>query len=141
MMFRIKLIGLMIAVFGLSHMALAEETHTVKARGMAFEPMVIQIEPGDTVVWRNMSTHNTESLEGMIPEGAEPWKSPLSENYRHTFEEEGVYIYVCTPHVSMGMGGAVVVGNPNNLEDVKAVEVSGGRQRIADEAIKVIEEM
>ena len=139
MSFKTKLISLMIAAFGVSSMALAEETHTVKATGMAFDPMVIQIAPGDTVKWQSMSTHNVESLEGMIPEGAESFKSPMSENYRHTFEEEGVYIYVCTPHVSMGMGGAVVVGNPDNLEDVKAVEVSGGRQRIADEAIKEIE--
>lgn len=141
MIIKTKILGLLAALLAFSGIAQAQETHQVRASGMKFDPMVIQVEPGDRVKWTNMSTHNVDTLEGMIPEGAEQFKSSISENYSHTFEEEGVYIYVCTPHVSQGMGGAVVVGNPNNLEEIKAVEVSGGEQRIADQAIKEIESM
>jgi hypothetical protein len=31
--------------------------------------------------------------------------------FSHTFEEAGVYRYVCGPHEAMGMKGAVVVGD------------------------------
>ncbi|PSP82100.1 halocyanin domain-containing protein, partial [Halobacteriales archaeon QS_1_68_17] len=31
-------------------------------------------------------------------------------NYEYTFEEDGIYKYVCEPHLSLGMKGAVVVG-------------------------------
>lgn len=141
MLFKTKLTGFLIMALGLANIAIAQESHRVEARGMKFDPMVIQIAPGDTIQWSNMSTHNVDSLEGMIPEGAEQFKSQISQDYTRTFEEEGVYIYVCTPHVSQGMGGAIVVGDPKNLDAVKAVDVGGGKQRIAEQAIKEIESM
>lgn len=117
------------------------ETHTVTAQGMAFQPLVIKVAPGDTVAWENMSTHNVEMMEGLIPEGTEAFKSPMSENYRHTFEEEGIYVYQCTPHIGAGMGGAVIVGEPKNLDAVKAEDVKGGLKRVADKAIAEAEKM
>lgn len=121
-------------------MAMAE-THTVSAQGMAFKPLVIKVAPGDTVAWDNMSTHNVEMVEGLIPEGTEAFKSLMSENFSHTFEEEGIYIYKCTPHIGVGMGGAVIVGEPKNLDAVKAQDITGGLKRIADKAIAEAEGM
>ena len=117
------------------------ETHTVTARGMAFEPLVIKIAPGDTVAWDNMMTHNVEMMEGLIPDGTEAFTSRMSENFRHTFEEEGIYVYQCTPHIGAGMGGAVIVGEPTNLEAVKAQDVKGGLKRVTDKAIAEAEGM
>lgn len=117
------------------------ETHTVTAQGLAFKPLVIKIAPGDTVAWENMSTHNVEMIEGLIPEGTEAFKSAMSENFSHTFEQEGIYVYKCTPHIGAGMGGAVIVGQPTNLEAIKAQDVSGGLSRIADKAIAEAEGM
>lgn len=121
-------------------MAMAE-THTVTAQGMAFNPLVIKVAPGDTVAWDNMSSHNVEMVEGLIPEGTEAFMSAMSENFSHTFEEEGIYIYKCTPHIGVGMGGAVIVGEPKNLDAVKAQDISGGLKRVADKAIAEAESM
>ena len=41
-----------------------------------------------------------------------------------TFEQEGVYLYVCTPHATMGMIGVVVEGDSDvNLAEVKKYKV------------------
>jgi len=117
------------------------ETHTVTAEGMQFAPVVIKIAPGDTVRWENMPTHNVETIDGLVPEGTEKINSPMGENYQHTFEEEGIYIYQCTPHIGAGMGGAVIVGEPINLEAIKAAEVTGGVRRVVRQAVSAAESM
>ena len=115
--------------------------HSVQAQGMKFSPMIITIEPGDTVSWENMSTHNVHMMEGLIPEGAEDFVSPMSEDVSHTFENEGIHIYQCDPHIGAGMGGAVIVGKPGNLEAIKSQDVSGGLGRVVDKAIEKAEGM
>lgn len=117
------------------------ETHVVTAQGLIFEPLVIKINPGDSVSWRNMSTHNSESIDGLIPEGAEKWNSPMSQNYERTFTQEGIYVYKCTPHIGTGMGGAIIVGNPVNLEQIKSADVSGAAGRLVRKAIAEAESM
>ena len=119
----------------------AAETHFVTAEGLKFNPLVVKINSGDSVSWRNMSTHNSESIDGLIPEGAEKWNSPMSANYKHTFTEEGIYIYKCTPHIGSGMGGVIIVGNPVNLEQIKNADVSGGAGRLVRKAISEAENM
>lgn len=115
--------------------------HVVTAEGLKFNPLVVKINSGDSVSWRNMSTHNSESIDGLIPEGAEKWNSPMSENYKHTFTEEGIYIYKCTPHIGSGMGGVIIVGDPVNLEQIKNADVSGGAGRLVRKAISEAESM
>lgn len=117
------------------------KTHMVTAEGLVFNPLVVKINPGDTVSWRNMSTHNSESIDGLIPAGAEKWNSPMSENYQRTFTQEGVYVYKCTPHIGTGMGGVIIVGEPVNLEQIKNADVSGGAGRLVRKAIAEAEKM
>lgn len=117
------------------------ETHVVTAEGMQYSPLVVKIAPGDTVRWENMPTHNVETVDGLVPEGVEKINSPMGENYQHTFEEEGIYIYQCTPHIGAGMGGAVIVGEPVNLETIKASDAKGGLGRIVRQTIKEAEAM
>lgn len=117
------------------------ETHVVTAVGMAYDPLVVKIQPGDTVRWENMPTHNVETVDGLVPEGTEKINSPMSENYQHTFEKEGIYIYICTPHIGAGMGGAVIVGEPTNLEEIKAADVTGGVRRVVRQAVSEAESM
>jgi halocyanin-like protein len=78
----------------------------------AFDPPAVRVTPGTEVTW-------TWTGEGgghnVVSDGDGPLDSgdPVSEagtTYSHTFEEMGVYKYVCTPHASLGMKGAVVVG-------------------------------
>jgi len=117
------------------------ENHVVTAEGLVFNPLVVKINPGDSVSWSNMSTHNSESIDGLIPEGAEKWNSPMSENYQRTFTQEGIYVYKCTPHIGTGMGGAIIVGNPVNLEQIKNADVTGGAGRLVRKAISEAESM
>ena len=88
---------------------------------MVFEPAVIKISKGDTVnfVATDMS-HNSASLDGMIPAGADSWNGALSQDISITFTEEGVYVYQCTPHAMMAMVGVIQVGEAINLDTVKA---------------------
>lgn len=116
-------------------------SHTVTVQALSFSPMVIKIAPGDTVYWDKMSTHNVHMMEGLIPEGTEAFVSAMSENINRTFDKEGIYIYQCDPHIGAGMGGAVIVGQPVNLDDIKAQDVTGGLGRVVDKAVKAAEEM
>jgi pseudoazurin len=88
---------------------------------MVFEPAVIKISKGDTInfVATDMS-HNSASLDGMIPAGADSWNGALSQDISITFTEEGVYVYQCTPHAMMAMVGVIQVGDAVNLDIVKA---------------------
>lgn len=117
------------------------KNHTVTAQGLMYSPLVVTIAPGDSVSWTNMSTHDTQSLEGLIPEGAEMWHSKMSETYTRTFTEEGIYVYKCTPHFGAGMGGAIIVGKPVNLEQIKNSGAKGAAKRLVKKAVQAAEAM
>lgn len=137
---KLALITIPAVLLFLSQAAFAE-THVVTAAGMKYEPLVVKIAPGDTVRWENMPTHNVETVDNLVPEGTEKINSPMGENYQHTFDKEGIYVYICTPHIGAGMGGAVIVGEPANLEDIKAADVTGGVGRVVKKTIAEAESM
>src|SRR5690606_4016966 len=65
---------------------------------MVFEPNFIRAAPGDTI--RFVPTdkgHNAETIKGMIPEGAEPFKGKLGHEVVVTLDKEGVYGVKCMP--------------------------------------------
>lgn len=107
-----------------SHVEVSMETHDDTHH---FIPHVVHVEVDGTVEWvLESGTHDTvayhpdneevlpSAAPRRMPEDAEPWASELlteeSETYEHTFEVEGVYDYVCTPHEAQGMVGRVIVG-------------------------------
>lgn len=93
---------------------------------MVFEPDLIVAAPGDTI--RFVPTdkgHNVETIKGMFPEGAEPFKSKFNEEFTVTLTAEGIYGVKCTPHYAMGMVALIKVGEPTNAEDAKAVKQTG----------------
>lgn len=96
---------------------------------MVFEPAFLHIEPGDTVTFVPTDAyHNAEIIEGIIPDGAEPFAGELDERITITFTEPGVYGVKCDPHYMMGMVAMIVVGEPVNLDAARAVEVPEGAQ-------------
>ena len=113
--------------------------HIVTAQGLKYEPLVTVIAAGDTVAWENMSSHDTQALADLIPQGTEVWHSRMGENYQRTFNQEGIYVYKCTPHIGAGMGGVIIVGKPVNLEAIKATAVKGAAKRLVKKAIKAAE--
>lgn len=93
---------------------------------MVFEPNVIIAAPGDTIHFIPTDKgHNVETIKGMIPEGAEPFKSKFNEKYTVTLATEGVYGVKCSPHYAMGMVALIRVGVPANADAAKAVKQSG----------------
>lgn len=96
------------------------EEHVVAAGATSFNPMHLFVKPGDTVKWTNMTIHDSQSMEGLIPEGAEHWKGAIGQEIAVTLDVEGVYIYKCNPHLPMGMAGAIIVGEANNMDQLDA---------------------
>jgi pseudoazurin len=93
---------------------------------MVFEPDLIVAAPGDTI--RFVPTdkgHNVETIKGMFPEGAEPFKSKFNEDFRITLDAEGVYGVKCAPHYAMGMVALIRVGEPANADEARAVKQTG----------------
>lgn len=93
---------------------------------MVFQPDFVQAAPGDTVTFVPTDKgHDAESIKGMIPDGAEPFKGKISQPITVTLTTEGVYGVKCTPHYGMGMVALIVVGKPANLEAASAVKQIG----------------
>lgn len=93
---------------------------------MVFEPDLIVAAPGDTI--RFVPTdkgHNVETIKGMFPAGAKPFKSKFNEDFRITLDAEGVYGVKCAPHYAMGMVALIRVGEAANVEEAKAVKQTG----------------
>lgn len=117
--------------------AVGAKTHTVNGRATSFSPNIIFINPGDTVQWENMTIHDSVSMEGLIPEGAEPWTFKIGQNGAVTLTEEGVYIYKCNPHYPLGMVAAIIVGKPVNVEQVQA-NATGRSKGIVIKVVKAL---
>lgn len=111
-----------------------------EAGAMVFEPSFVQVQPGDTVHFLAVDKgHDVESVKGMLPEGVEPFKGKLNENFDLTVTAEGVYGVKCTPHYPLGMVALVVVGDPSsNLEAAKAVKNPKKAQERFHEAFEEI---
>lgn len=112
MMFMKKMVSRILLVASMSvasAAALAEDT-TVNAVGVKFDPVFVFIEVGDKVSWENMTGHNVETIDELVPEGTEKINSTLGEDITLTFNEPGVFVYKCTPHWGARMGGIIVVG-------------------------------
>ena len=95
-----------------------------------FEPAEVTVESGDAVVWENEGTapQSVTAYEDNIPITSEYFASgdfsrevaarilyPIvgaltrGEQYRHTFEVSGTYLYFSIPREDRGMQGTVIV--------------------------------
>lgn len=90
--------------------------------GFAFDPPAVRVDPGTIVVWEwsgEGGGHNVAAEEGAFESDLH---SEAGASFEHTFEEPGTFRYACTPHISMGMKGAVVVGDAGSEESGGVVE-------------------
>jgi pseudoazurin len=115
-----------LTLIALSPLSIISADYTVKMLNngkeglMVFEPAVLSIQQGDTVLFEATDvSHNSASIPGMIPQGAMPWTGAMNQDIKVTFDKEGVYVYQCTPHSMMAMVGVIKVGSPNNMEIIK----------------------
>ncbi|EMA08188.1 halocyanin domain-containing protein [Haloferax denitrificans] len=87
-----------------------------------FGPAAVRVDPGTTVVWEwsgKGGSHNVAAEDGSF-------ESELVGDAGHTFEQTfdstGVYTYVCTPHKTLGMKGAIVVGDAGGATATEAAD-------------------
>lgn len=72
-----------------------------------FSPVAVHVDPGTTIVWEWKSPgHNVHATNG-------EFKSQIKDSgtFEDTVTEQGVIPYFCQPHKSLGMKGALAVGN------------------------------
>ncbi|WP_224450508.1 halocyanin domain-containing protein [Haloprofundus salilacus] len=88
---------------------------TVGAAGnggaFAFDPVAVYIDRGTTVIWTwtgDGGTHNVVAKDGSFES---EYYDSSGETFETTLDTEGVVRYACAPHESMGMKGALVVGD------------------------------
>ncbi len=118
-----------LALYGVADAALAE-TFEVKMlnRGekgaMVFEPDYLEIAPGDRVVFvPTHKSHNAATIDGMIPDGAQGFKSRISEQFETQFDSPGFYGIKCSPHLGMGMVMLIKVGDATLPESYGSVSL------------------
>ena len=102
-----------IALTGLATLAVAKSataaghttTHNVTIKGMAFDPAVLTIAPGDTVVFTNEdgAPHTATSTTGAFDTG----RLNRGEQAALSFSDAGTYEYFCEVHPRMT--GQIVV--------------------------------
>jgi halocyanin-like protein len=79
--------------------------------GFAFEPAAVRVDPGTEVTWEwtgEGGVHNVAAEDGSYES---EMVSDAGETFAHAFDGEGVSLYACSPHKTMGMKGAVVTGD------------------------------
>lgn len=76
------------------------KTHTVTIQGMKFQPDVLTVASGDTVIWVNkdLVAHTATSSEAGI------FDSKLiapDKSWKFTVRKQGEFAYICTYHPTM----------------------------------------
>lgn len=108
---------------------------------MVYEPAFVLAAPGDTITFVSVDKgHNAETIKGMIPEGAEPFKSKMSSDFSVTLDTEGVYGIKCTPHLGLGMIALIQVGAPVNLEEAAAVKQRGKAKKRFEPLFELVQQ-
>jgi len=113
----------------------------------AFDPPAVVVDPGTTVTWEwtgQGGPHNVVHVAGVDPNRDEEQFSSqgvahdgvavpdAGTTFEQTFEQAGsFYPYVCTPHRSLGMKGAVVVGEDNAPTELVEYALGSGRMDTA----------
>nr|WP_233340910.1 halocyanin domain-containing protein [Haloprofundus sp. MHR1] len=89
-------------------------TVTVGAPGnggdFAYEPAAVRVDPGATVVWEWTGAGGVHNVLAEDDAYESEMLDEAGATFEQTFDSEGISLYSCLPHVSMGMKGAVVVG-------------------------------
>ncbi len=78
-------------------------------QGLSYDPAAVRITTGTTIVWEWTGVGGSHDVVEEDGEFESDQYVEEGHTFSHTFEETGVYRYVCTPHQTQGMVGAVDV--------------------------------
>ena len=95
--------------------------NTGKDGPMAFEPSYVKVAVGDTVIFVPAEKGAHYSVSMLQPTGAKPWRGAPDQELRVKIDKEGLYLYACEPHKTLGMVGIIQAGKPVNLAEAKAM--------------------
>jgi halocyanin-like protein len=76
---------------------------------MAFDPAAVMISPSTSIIWEWTGDGGTHNVAAESNEFESEYSNSSGHTYEYTFEDSGVFKYVCEPHRSAGMKGAIVV--------------------------------
>ncbi|WP_178915348.1 halocyanin domain-containing protein [Natronomonas gomsonensis] len=90
---------------------------------LVFDPPAIHVDPGTTVVFEwDQGFHNVVEKESGERYGSE-LADTTGTTYTVTYESDGISTYVCEPHETQGMKGAVAVGSGEGTPDITEGEM------------------
>ena len=100
---------------------------------------IAYIKSGDTIEWLpENGEHNVEFLAGPQMDLL-PNKSKINAFHSVIFNIPGIYLYGCTPHLTMGMLGLVIVDNNlDNIADIKRIELSPVASSVLNHLLKEV---
>jgi halocyanin-like protein len=79
----------------------------------AYDPAAVEVSTGTTVVWEwtgEGGQHNVLENDGEFESAL---VAEAGHTFQYTFRQPGTFLYICVPHKSLGMRGAVrVTGDP-----------------------------
>jgi plastocyanin len=93
-------VGLVLCIVGLTATDRAEpKTHTVTIEGMRYQPEVLTVSRGDTIVWVNkdLVPHTATSKAGRFDSKT----IQADESWKFTAVKKGDFAYICTFHPTM----------------------------------------
>ncbi|ANV26067.1 pseudoazurin [Agrobacterium pusense] len=91
---------------------------------MVFEPDFLEITAGDRVRFvPTHKSHNAATVEGMVPEGVEGFKSRINDEFETGFDKPGFYGIKCSPHYGMGMVMLIKVGDATLPQSYRTVDM------------------
>ena len=94
--------------------------HTITVSNFQFSPASLSVNVGDTMLWVLGGGNHTTTSDGVLPNGAAPWDSPINSTvpaFSYVVTVEGTYNYICSPHLFQGQFVAINTGisNPVSL--------------------------
>lgn len=122
---------LILSIFLLAGLSGFSKTWIIKNTGTTYTPSTLTIEIGDTVKFTIGSMHDVVEVSKDIWDVNEA--SPLAGGFQLPMGggillpaklATGIHYYVCTPHVSLGMKGTIVVLGPLNVPEAQFPPVS-----------------
>ncbi len=132
----LNILSLWIALFAFTKAALAEAIRIEFTEFDTYSMEIAHVDVGDTVEWLPTNEgHNVEFI--LTPRTVSlPKKSRMNEFHSMIFEEPGIYVYGCTPHLNTGMLGLIVVGGDfHNIEDTDEIVLSPVAQSVLNRLV------
>src|SRR5512140_154840 len=113
LLFHLLAAGMLALWLGAGAPSASAATRVVQLVNFAFQPSVLTINAGDTVLWTNttITSHNVVSSNSTW--AASPFfTSPGT--FSVTLANPGTYGYYCQPHQAFGMTGVITVQSAAN---------------------------